>query len=525
MATEQKAEMGFYESLVKKINNSDEYLIDKRTKNPSPQEYVALGAVLAKRLVMNAQGRPVTVSVGGDCRGSTPVLKDAFIQGLLTQDDVVVLDLGYNLSTPSTEHSRHLGVDATVAITASHQEPDINGLKITVLDEYYRKPAEEIKSRFSQYQEKGKNRYRIKNAYYQEYLKSLEEATEESLEGLLVCVDAMNGAASRVFSSITRGKGAKVDSIRDYADGDFPSCMKYAPDPSNPTNLKDICDLVKKHSTDVKNGQKMIGFAFDGDADRIIAVTEEGKAVPPEYLGLVFAKYISDGLAGESKHKGRDIIMERKLLPVEQAVRDMRLAPVFKDTGRPNIIKAMKENAAPLGYELSGHIFTAEWIDDAMKDALLLTGIVKKSGKTLSALVDEACSTVEFNVGEVRFDYNKEKAKEIIQSLMPKQESEGPNTPNQDGLTITPPGKGDLLISNGTYKLYFRTSSNEDKVSAVPFGGEEAGLRAFVERTLSNVEDKFKKLVLENFDENLKLREELYYQPVSLRNSNQATLN
>ncbi len=444
--------------LIQKMYSGERFL-DKREKDPSPDHFYEVGKELANFLKENAIKSggsidDIVIAIGGDCRRSTPELIDRFVDGVIDAG-ISAIYLGYNRSTPSIEWAgERLGVDAVVAVTASHFGPDRNGLKITINGAHKKISTSPSRRHFED---------EIENFYG----KSLFDVAH-NLYGVSIAVDSMYGASAKTFSDAATKAGTNISAIHNIPNGNFPTLVKNAPDPSDYKNLAEL-------RTEVKNGKYDFGIALDGDADRLVVVEESGRIIPPEYLGLVFAKYISNN--GYTS----PVVVEKKLKFVKDALGNMGLQMIEVDTGRPYIMSGMDSAGAGLGYELSGHIFfrnaqvgndSLDWNDDAMKTGLYLANIVKETGKKVSELVDEACNGLPFTVGEIRFHYSRQSTLDIIAGLNLVYDSTSPK---------------EITISDGDNTLYLRPSANSDEVTAVVYGNNKGSTKTFLDDTLDRI--------------------------------------
>ncbi|MCS7164016.1 MAG: phosphomannomutase/phosphoglucomutase, partial [Thermodesulfovibrio sp.] len=188
-------------------------------------------------------------------------------------------------------------------------------------------------------------------------------------EGIKVVVDSGNGTAGLVAPVILKELGAEVIELYSEPDGRFPN---HHPDP---VVVENIQDLIKT----VISEKAHLGIGFDGDADRIGVVDEEGDIVWGDRLMIIFARDIL------KENKGAKIIGEVKCSKV--MYEEIELAggtPVMWKTGHSLIKKKMKEEGALLAGEMSGHIFFNDryfGYDDAIYASLRLIEIVKKAGK------------------------------------------------------------------------------------------------------------------------------------------------
>jgi phosphomannomutase / phosphoglucomutase len=202
-----------------------------------------------------------------------------------------------------------------------------------------------------------------------------------------IAVDCGNGVAGMVAARLYRALGCEVDELYCEVDGDFPN---HHPDPSQPENLADLIARVQAAGC-------ALGFAFDGDGDRLGVVTGDGRIIYADRQLMLFA---ADVLA---RNPGAQIIYDVKCTRL--------LAPwIERHGGRPllwktghSLIKAkLAETGAPLAGEMSGHTFFKErWygFDDALYAGARLLEVLSRSadaGAVLNALPDAPC-TPELN--------------------------------------------------------------------------------------------------------------------------------
>jgi len=196
-------------------------------------------------------------------------------------------------------------------------------------------------------------------------------------------VDCGNGAASLAAEAVFRGLGADVVPLFCESDGTFPN---HHPDPTVPEYLTDLQEAVRSSGAE-------LGIAFDGDGDRIGAVDETGKIVYGDQLLVLFGRDLVDR-AGT----GHAVIFDVKCSDVlAGALADAGLEPVIWKTGHSLIKAKMKETAAPLAGEMSGHMFFAGdyfGFDDALFAAARLLAYVAKRGGPLSSLLADLPETV-----------------------------------------------------------------------------------------------------------------------------------
>ena len=343
--------------------------------------------LIGRAIGSEARARGVTsVAIGRDGRLSGPMLGAALARGLQASG-VNVIDVGM-VATPMLYFAAYqLGTLSGVQVTGSHNPPDYNGLKIMLAGETL--SGEDIQAL----------RRRIENGDFDSGSGSysLHDIREEYLQRILsdvklarplhIVVDCGNGVPGATAPELYRRLGCKVTELYCDVDGHFPN---HHPDPSNPENLR---DLVK---TLVSEGD--IGYAFDGDGDRLGVVTKAGHIIYPDRQLMLFAADVLQ------RNPGAEIIFDVKSTRnLFSWIRERGGKPTLFKTGHSLIKKKLQETGAPLAGEMSGHIFFKErWygFDDALYVGARLLEILSKNadvGAVLEALPD-AVSTPELQV-------------------------------------------------------------------------------------------------------------------------------
>jgi len=317
-----------------------------------------------------------TFALGRDGRHSGPMLLDALAAGL-TSAGADVIDLGM-APTPVTYFAAyHLGCSSCVSVTGSHNPPDYNGLKMvvggtTLAGEEIQRLRERIENDDIASGTGKRSQAEVIDAYVERIVGDVRLA-----RGMKIAVDCGNGVAGMVVPRLFRALGCEVEELYCEVDGSFPN---HHPDPSH---LENLADLI----TALRRGGAELGFAFDGDGDRLGVVTHDGEVIFPDRQLMLFA---ADVLG---RNPGAQIIYDvkstRLLAPwIEQHGG----APVIWKTGHSFIKAKLAESGAPLAGEMSGHTFFKErWygFDDAMYAGARLLEIVSKTpdaNATLKAL-------------------------------------------------------------------------------------------------------------------------------------------
>lgn len=345
----------------------------------------AIGAAYGERAKQNGAK---TVSVGRDCRLSSASFAAAFADGI-TGRGVDVIDIGL-VSTPMLYFSVfNLTPDGGVIVTASHNPPEYNGLKLCMGKNAMF--GDEIKALALAPEGKSKHAHgKITKADITENYADFLCGGVEAESGIRFAFDCGNGTGGVAAPIVFEKLGFKADGLFTEPDGRFPN---HHPDPSLEENL---ADLISK----VRSGKSRLGMAFDGDADRLGVVDENGAVVRGDMLALIFALDIARSKPG-AKIIG-DVKCSRLLF--ELAEKAGAKAIMWK-TGHSLIKRKLSEENADFAGEMSGHLFFGDRFagyDDALYAGLRLLEIVSKTGAAVSDLLSEAPGV--FSTPEIRLD-------------------------------------------------------------------------------------------------------------------------
>jgi phosphomannomutase / phosphoglucomutase len=336
----------------------------------------ALGTLLQRK---SGKSIGASINLGRDCRLSSTRLRDALLEGLLATG-CEVTGIGV-VPTPLLYFSAvHMEADGAIMITGSHNPSEFNGFKTvcgpsTLHGETIQEILHLIQSRdFAT----GKGAHQNMDVI-EAYIDAVAPQFEPPLMGkrpgraLKVVLDGGNGTAGPVMHRLLQRLNVDAVELFFDMDGRFPN---HHPDPTVPANLRHLQDAVKAHQAD-------LGIAFDGDADRIGAVDENGDVIYGDMLLLIFGREIL------TRKPGATFIGEVKC---SQLLYDelTRLGgnPIMYKTGHSLIKAKMKEAHAELAGEMSGHMFFGDryfGYDDALYAACRLMEIVANSGQPLSA--------------------------------------------------------------------------------------------------------------------------------------------
>ena len=345
----------------------------------------AYAAFLAEKRVKGA------VAIGRDNRPSGVKLHAALVAGLLASG-IDVVDIGI-VPTPLAYWSQHkLDVVGGIQITGSHNPPEYNGFKLGLgRTSIYGADIQHIydlavAGRFPN----GKGSLRHEDVI-DRYIDDIAARVGRLPGRMKVVLDCGNGAGALVVPKLFAKLGISARCLFCESDGTFPN---HHPDPTVPKNLEALIAAVKADKAD-------IGIAFDGDADRIGVIDDRGEIIWGDYLLIVYAR---DALARTGR--GQSIVFDVKASQaLPEAVEKAGGIPVMWKTGHSLIEMKMHETRAPVGGEMSGHMFFSEGFygfDDALYGAARLLRIVADSGKTIRELLADVPRFV--STPEIRVD-------------------------------------------------------------------------------------------------------------------------
>ncbi|RTZ66868.1 MAG: phosphomannomutase/phosphoglucomutase [Aquificaceae bacterium] len=368
-----------------------------------PQDAYQIGLSIGSQLQSKQSPQ---VLLGRDARISSPELTKALTQGLL-DTGCEVIDLGI-IPTPALYFGlSHLHIANGLMVTASHNPANHNGIKM-VMDNHPLSAAE-IQCL---YQRIASEDFLLSTLPAQPIIKqdilpaySNAIINDVSLKRpLKIAIDCSNGVASLIAHDLFNRLGCEVHTLYCELDGTFPN---HSPDPTKPENLQALQELVIRKQLD-------IGIAFDGDADRMIAVDKNGKILWPDRIMILLANSIL------KHYPNKKIAFDVKcsfLLP--QAIKKAGGKPSMCISGHSSLKSHMKEIDAIMGGEFSGHIILRDrWsdYDDALYNAARLLEILSEftlSPTQIFAEIADSYSTPEYHL---YFD-NALMAKEAIKNI------------------------------------------------------------------------------------------------------------
>jgi phosphomannomutase/phosphoglucomutase len=343
--------------------------------------------------------------VGRDNRPSGPELRDALVEGL-TNAGADVVDIGV-VPTPLNYWSlHHLDVVGGIQITGSHNPPEYNGFKLSVGKASMHGP--EIQRLYEIVRSgsvpNGKGTVRNEEVI-DRYIDDIVRRVGKLSRRIKGVYDCGNGAGALVAPALFEKLGLTGRGLFCESDGTFPN---HHPDPTVPENLEDLITAVKKEGAE-------LGIAFDGDADRIGVVDDQGEIVWGDRILILYAR---DVLARTGA--GQPIIFDVKSSQaLSDSIQRAGGKPIMWKTGHSLIKDKMKETSAPVAGEMSGHMFFSEGFyghDDALYGAARLLRILADSGKTVRQLLSDVPNFV--STPEIRVEVPEEKKFGLVEKAV-----------------------------------------------------------------------------------------------------------
>jgi len=412
----------------------------------TPQHATLIGRAIGSQAL--EQGLK-TLAFARDGRLSGPELGMAFVKGVQSAG-VDVIDIGM-VPTPVLYYAAIEKANGSgVMLTGSHNPPDYNGFKMmlggeTLAGEQIQHLRERIESnKFAS----GSGNY-VSQGIGKAYLDRIVGDVKLK-KPLSVVIDCGNGVAGAIAPLLFKSMGCRVTELYCEVDGKFPN---HHPDPSKPENMQDLIATVKSKNAD-------IGFAFDGDGDRLGVVDSSGNIIYPDRLLMLFAMDVL------KRNQGAQIIYDIKCSSnLTKVIWERGGEPLMWKTGHSLIKAKMKQTGALLAGEMSGHIFFNErWygFDDGLYSGARLLEILSarhESSTDVFAAIPDAVNTPEINVKMREGEHHR-----FIENLMMQADFGDANVTMIDGIRADyPDGWGLVRASNTTPVLVLRFEGKDAK--------------------------------------------------------------
>ncbi|MBP0016499.1 MAG: phosphoglucosamine mutase [Cyanobacteria bacterium SBLK] len=352
----------------------------------------------AGRVLQENATTPGAIAIGQDSRNSSDMLATALTAGL-TSAGIEVWQLGL-CPTPCVSYSvGHTDAIGGIMISASHNPPEDNGIKF--FGSNGTKLSQDLTDRLeaalrgqadfantSQHWGKSCPRPELIAGYGEFLARSLSSGMD--FQGLRIVLDLAWGASVQIAPQVFRALGAEVICLHEDPDGDRINVN------CGSTHL----DLLQ---TAVGEYQADLGFAFDGDADRVMAVDNRGRAVDGDYILYLWGRALQ-----QQQQLPNNLIIATVMANLGFERAWQKQGGKFQRTkvGDRYVQAAMLETGAMLGGEQSGHILCHHhsYSGDGLQTALHLTALVQQSGNSLAELVKESFQTYPQVLRNVRVE-------------------------------------------------------------------------------------------------------------------------
>ena len=368
---------------------------------------------------------PKKVVVGYDIRLSSPEISAALTRGL-NEGGCEVYDLGLCGTEEVYFATQHFAMDGGIAVTASHNPPDYNGMK------FVREGSRPISGDTGLFEIRdlaaagdfplggavgGVHTLDARPAYVQHLLSYVDPA---ALRSLKIVVDPGNGGAGIVISELQSCLPFEFVKIHDQPDGTFPNGV---PNPLLPENRSATAAAIRESGAD-------FGVAWDGDFDRCFLFDENGGFIEGYYIVGLLAE------AMLAMHPGAKIIYDPRLTwNTIDLVSSLGGTPVQSKTGHAFIKERMRAEDAVYGGEMSAHHYFRDfaYCDSGMVPWLLVSQIISRSGKSLSQLVGERMSMYPAS-GEI--NRRVDSVEEVLVAVGQRYQSAALGIDRTDGLSM-----------------------------------------------------------------------------------------
>jgi phosphomannomutase/phosphoglucomutase len=407
-----------------------------------------IGQSIGTEAIVNDQ---TAVIIGRDGRLSGPKLSKVLADGIRSAG-VDVVDIGVAPTPVVYFAAYHLGIPSCVAITGSHNPPDYNGFKMVI--DGMTLSAERIQTIRQRIQDKSSILASSENLgtyssreIIPEYLDTIVADVKPARQIKLV-IDCGNGVAGSVAPELFERLGCDVTTLYGEVDGNFPN---HHPDPSQIENLQDLIQAVKDQGAE-------LGFAFDGDGDRLGVVTADGDVIWPDRQMILFARDVLE------RNPSAEIIYDVKCsrtLPKEIEAAGGK-ATMWR-TGHSFIKGKLKETGAQLAGEMSGHIFFKDrWygFDDGSYAGARLIELLSKIDRSPSEVFNALPDTI--NTPELRIEMQEGEHYRFMDEMIENASFDEAQVSTMDGIRVDfEDGFGLIRPSNTTPILVLRFEADD----------------------------------------------------------------
>ncbi len=378
---------------------------------------------------LNEEDENKRIVVGCDARLSSERIKESVVQGSV-ESGAEVRDIGLS-TTPMLNFSVvHYDQDAGIMITASHNPPEYNGLKLIgrhALQYYYTKGIKKVETIYNSLI-RGTEEYKVSKG---RRIEAHKEALNSYIDDLIkyykpgnikreFAVEFLNGVGSVTAKPFFDRMHLRPKLLHQKPDGKFPNGL---PNPIKEENLEELKKTIKENNLD-------FGVAFDGDADRLVLVDERGSFIPPDFLfGLLMLEELK-------KKKGTIYVDLRFSRGVIEVLKEHGANVIVLRVGNPFYKEALFNDSEAIGAaELSGHIMFKEHynIDDGLFTLIKVLNIATNNDKRISDLLMPFYRY--YRSEEINFKLNNDDEAERVINDLARKYKDGKQT-TIDGLKV-----------------------------------------------------------------------------------------
>ena len=399
------------------------------------------------------------ILVGQDARLSSPELSQTLIQHLKKQG-ITVTFIGLAPSPLCYFLLYHHDLTACIVVTASHNPLEYNGFKILFHKKYdLFKPIQSIKDILLKKKDSSKKilwpkGYQFKIEKEGPYISSLKKEFSFHFP-LPFAIDTGNGALGPLAKKVFSALNLKTEYLFYEPDGRFPN---HHPDPTVEKNLVHLKTKIQKKGL-------ALGFGFDGDGDRLVVVSKEGKTILGDDFGYLFLKTILK--AGKNQKKPALILADVKCSDwFFNSAKKEGLKAIMTKSGHGLIRAHMEKTGALMALEFSGHIFFNDrknrGFDDALYASLRLLELLSWQKTDLTSFLPKISSV---RTGEIRLDIPDTKISESLSNIKSYLKQKGEPFTSIDGIRISRKRSWALFRSSKTQEaltMRFEASSKTE---------------------------------------------------------------
>ncbi len=378
---------------------------------------------------LNEEEENKRIVVGYDARLSSEKIKEGVVKGLI-ESGAEVKDIGLSTTPLLNFAVVHYNQDAGIMVTASHNPPEYNGLKLIgkhALQYYYKKGINKVETIYNSLM-RGTEEYKLlKGSSAESHKEVLNDYVDDLIKHYKpgnikreFAVEFLNGVGSITAKPFFNRMHLRPRLLHQKPDGNFPNGL---PNPIKEENLEELKKTIKENNLD-------FGVAFDGDADRLVLVDERGNFIPPDFLfGLLMLEELK-------KKKGTIYVDLRFSRGVIEVLREHGANVVVLRVGNPFYKEALFNDSESIGAaELSGHIMFKEHynIDDGLFTLIKVLNIATNSDRRISDMLMPFYRY--YRSEEINFRLNNDEEAERIMNSLARKYKDGKQT-LIDGLKV-----------------------------------------------------------------------------------------